>query len=265
MERRPSVSKRNNLTDNFEQVYLAYKALQRYIPNSDESVLSNVGFIKVVNYKARQYWKKTQFFWISNGFDYEDVHSMIQLFGYSFFGSGTELTTDKDGFNVMLRFIDQRLMNVENCVTRKFQLDEVIRNNHQLREDDQEELAREFDEEGIDLNKDDTDNDEEFDNYYDEDVEVEDSGEILELYSANKAKKDSWYISTRLGDIAKEPERYSTQLAHYATTKHVGGDVRKAARKICEKYNIDYNQWAKEKVQDGFSQTEYDIKGSKWN
>ena len=43
----------------------------------------------------------------------------------------------------------------------------------------------------------------------------------------------------------ENPLKYKKDLCYYATTKHVSSDVRKKARLICKKYNINYAEWLK--------------------
>jgi hypothetical protein len=61
--------------------------------------------------------------------------------------------------------------------------------------------------------------------------------------------------------IKDNPEKYAESLAWYATTKHVSYDVRRAARRYCTKYNIDYKALVSELIaKNDYDKSNFDLK-----
>ena len=256
---------RYNIHDEFEQVYLTEKWLKRLIAKSDPDILNNKDFRNTVIFMSKKHWRMPgrSFLFKSNGFDSQDIYNMTLLFGYAFFGSEFRGKTIRDDMNVMMKFIDQRFAKVVDAIYRKFQVNEVVRSNHDLMESDCEDLFVEEDYSEIEMESDLA--------FYEEDLESEDSDEEestpFDHYNANelefageaKIQKDKIYIQEKMAIIANDPAKYSSELSWYATSKHVSGDVRKIAKKICDKYEINYRHWTQQKIDQGIGQNEFDL------
>lgn len=72
-------------------------------------------------------------------------------------------------------------------------------------------------------------------------------GEVKALIT-KETKESAEQVSKMRGILHADPKRFSTQLCYYASTKHVSYDVRQEARKVCDRYGIDYVGWATKQV-----------------
>jgi len=64
-----------------------------------------------------------------------------------------------------------------------------------------------------------------------------------------KQKKDKNLLPLLKQKINENPIQFANQLSYYATYKGIPYDVRKAARSICKKHNINFIEWAKKHIE----------------
>lgn len=228
-------SKKFNIRDNYEEVYLSEKSLKKYIDKTEKGIIDNPEFKKAIEYKAVNYWFHQQgnaYFWISHGYEFNDIKNIFLLWGYCFFGSGFKGATLRDNLNVMFRHIDQKINRFRNVADRKFYADEIVRDDHELLESDQD---------------------------YNHDDKIEQLEETALVSSTEEIPRNKKYIVARNEEIKKNPKKYASELSWYSTSKHISYDVRKTARKICHQNGIDYIQWAENKIRTGYNQNEFDL------
>ena len=114
--------KRFNIKDDFENLYLRSKTLKRYLHKADPEILKDNEFKKVISYISGHFYYINKGVYQMASFDYEDIHSMSQIYGLAFMGSGFEAKSKKDMYTVMMRFISQRLTQATAWIAKKFQI-----------------------------------------------------------------------------------------------------------------------------------------------
>jgi hypothetical protein len=215
------MSPRRNLSDDFEEVYLRYNMVQKYMPQADCDLLSDPQFNRVVSYMTNRYFSIYRDLFSTYGFEFDDLRSIVSVFGLTYWGHVKPPARNKDSFTIMMRYIGQRMQNLVKWVARKFGVDEAM----VFTMDKFDKVA-------------------EMSAYTEYSDPKEDSEEEVVVYKTKH--KDKMLVAMR-EKIAKEPSLYAEQLCHYATTKHVARDVRKKARDLCKRYGIDYLAWLRDK------------------
>lgn len=119
------MAKRYNIRDNFEDVYLRSKTIQKYLQSADQSLLKNNDFKRTINYISKYFYRRHRGTYQMAGFDLEDIHSIATMFGLVFSGYGQRYETPKDFYTVMMRFISQRMHRMAGWVIKKFQINEL--------------------------------------------------------------------------------------------------------------------------------------------
>lgn len=126
----------------------------------------------------------------------------------------------------MIRYVNQRMGNFTKWVAKKFKVSDVSVMSF---DPSSQLLKKEFAED--------------FESKF---IEPEDIDNIDNIDSFKKRNKNKSLVSKKLkSKFYENPLKYEKDLCYYATTKHVSSDVRKKARLICKKYNINYVEWLK--------------------
>ena len=278
---------RNNIKDNFEAVYLRMNTLRKYIHKADPNLLHDREFKRCINYMTFRYFYANRYLFSINGFEREDLQNIITLYGLAYFGCNAKSMDQRGQYLCMMKFISQRMSNLINWIAKKFGVDEIqvtlmgkfpkmidtlyqpqtitingipmwghdnqLTNSEQLRS-----MFNRFDEINISIaNKRKTASarklslhDSSYSSLLQEKKVVADNIATLQAKTVRRSKNKDLLQALRV-KLADNPSKYSEQLSYYATSKHVGSDIRKAARAICNKYDINYKEWAKVKMNDG--------------
>ena len=252
---------RRNLRDHFEAMYLRYNMASKYMRKADQTILQDTQFKKVVAYMAGVYFNRYRHLLVNHGFEYEDVHSIVTVFGLTYWGHSSPPERNKTAFMFMMRYVGQRMQTFVRWVSRKFSADEVqvmTSGNFQFlsdqsifdagiheetEPDDQDYLIEEI----AALEKILVD-DEVPDRYVKRTLKT--SKKILtaqQKIRLQERKEQDALTKDLKSRLEADPKAYSEQLCYYATSKHVGKDVRNRARVMCRRYGIDYVQWLKDK------------------
>ena len=116
---------RYNIKENFEDVYLRSNQIKMYLSKADPNLLKDPEFKRTINYISGHFYRKFMGVYRMAGFDLEDICSTASIFGLMFAGYNKEYDTTRDFYNVMMRFVSQRLLRMAGWMIKKFQLDEL--------------------------------------------------------------------------------------------------------------------------------------------
>lgn len=214
---------RNTIKNNFEDVYLRSNILKKYFESSDVSVFNDVNFNKIVSYLTKKHFLKSRHLFTINGFEIEDVNSIIKIYAFIYWAHCKKDTRTKKDYLIMIRYVNQRMGNFTKWVAKKFSVSDVS--------------VISFDPHSQLLKKEFTDD---FESRF---IEPGDIDSVTNVKKRNKNR--SLILKNLKNKFYKNPLKYEKDLCYYATTKHVSSDVRKKARLICKKYNINYAEWLK--------------------
>lgn len=276
---------RYNLNEHFEDVYLRSRTLRRFMDKVDHKMMADQDTRKVIEHLTdRQMGVYGKIFsW--NGFDRDDIRSIVSLFASCFTGFGIKKKSKRGYYYLMMRFVQQRMEFFVRCVIRKFHVDDTSCQNviHSrlaptLGDDtslleflaSSEAVAQFLT--GFSAEPEQS--------YRERAEEVEDQIEILKIrhqdaidscrpeqeveayrravdrltnvaqsyrQEANKEIRKERALTAALKKrLSEDPQRYADQLSYYATYKGIPYDVRRAARKICKRHGIDFVAWVKD-------------------
>lgn len=247
--------KKRNISDSFEEVYLRFNTAKRDLARVDPGELSNPEFKKVCNYITSNFYKINEKILESNGYAREDVFSLAMFFGACYLGhkERTPAYTDRAEKVMMISYINQRLIRFVKWTHAKFQVDERVSlldtgtgSDFSLGAAGVSTASLDF--EAILTGEMYTAPEEELEDV--EDALRAASGTLKvrlecrrsELKSKITAKrKESRTLTANLrAKMEENPEKHEDELVYYAYTKHVAKDVRRAAKRCCEKYGIDH-------------------------
>lgn len=119
-------SKSYNLKEDFEAVYLRMRTLKRFMGLADPAITGSLDFKKVIKFKSESYWRWGTKIFQPNGFEYEDLESIVTAWSYGFAGIKRGIAPSKELFNHMMKFLDQRFQNMTDWTWKKFGLSERI-------------------------------------------------------------------------------------------------------------------------------------------
>lgn len=120
---------RYNLDEHFEDVYLRSRTLRRFMDKVDNAVMADKETFKVIEHLTdRQMGVYGKIFsW--NGFDRDDIRSIVSIFAACFTGLGVKKKSKRDYYYLMMSFVQQRMEFFMSCVIRKFQVNDVSCHN----------------------------------------------------------------------------------------------------------------------------------------
>jgi hypothetical protein len=225
------MSKRNNVIDNFEAVYLKANCAKKAFANTAalSKLTAEADFEKCVRYIANLTFNKNRSTLLRHGFDHDDMVNISRVFGMQFVNNTFEGETKKDTYYILMRFISQKMETFMVCMNRKFRISE----RH------------------ADISLEDVMS---MDVYQSEQPMPD---EVLEEEDESKAMKKLSTLQSDLEDLKSSVMRlrlqsnigaYSERLSEIATSKLVEFSVRKKARSVCKKNGIDYIAWAKAQI-----------------
>jgi hypothetical protein len=241
---------RRNLKNNFEEMYLRYNMVKKHIKEADPTIVDDPNFKRCVAFMTKRYFFRYKDFFVSNGFEMEDVSNIVMLFGLTYWGHSKPASRDHNAFNIMMRYINQRMQTTVRWISKKFHTEEIsaIVSLDSLHGD-----IRQDDNDLFDLDSLSSDNIIESSprrktnvKNIDDELLAEDQRRAKKEIRASK-KRDKQLSFLLKKKLEHNPSLYSEDLCYYATSKHVGKDVRMKARSMCREYGIDYVQWLKDK------------------
>jgi len=260
---------KRNIKDDFEKVYLRFQTAERDLSNLkdiNKAELNSKDFIRICKYTASRSFRSNQYVFLSAGYNYEDILSLSKFYGACFLGykDKSEAIDSKRYNYMMLYYIFQRLNRFLEWSIKKFKINEVssfsdiedpyILNDAAIYKNQSITI------DGVRMWG------------IQESINLKDQVEILrdklkitknlklktgiksnikdlrgQILKENKERKD---LTVKLkSKLLDNPSEYEDTLIYYACSKHTSVDIRKAARKYCDKLGIDY----KEKLKDSFS------------
>lgn len=274
---------KNNIANNFEDVYLRSNILKRAVNTlSDErikEIFEDTHFKRCVKYIATNTFRKNSSFFTQHGFMWEDIWAIGKIFGLSFYSDGKTYNSKQDESYLLMRYLNQRFQRFCIWSHKKFGAQEKI-SESTVDESVWFYVMPSTAEDAMSL-------DEKIGQKADQLYEINRRSQLifdeearsnqdckyilrkqknkaivrskplqddLSKLSAERSKEKS--VSDRLTkklkkSLDKNWRKHKTQLAYYATSKYVAYDVRKKARKFCSKYGIDYVKWGQEQIDKG--------------
>lgn len=205
---------RNKVGDNYEECYLRISALEQALKAKEKysHMLDDPDFKRVVMFITRNTFKKNESKLVRHGFDIDDMKHIITLFGIMFMNSKNTGPTPKDRYYLMMRFMNQKLETFYTFMDRKFTIKESFGESS-------------FDEKIFSVPAQD---------FY----ESKDETEIVDTKMSKKTKR------LLKKELEQNIDEYADELQRIATSKYVDYNLRKAARNMCKKNNLNYIQWA---------------------
>jgi hypothetical protein len=223
---------RNNVSDNFEACYLSENGARRAFKNENvNEILKSSDFQKCVKYMSHLIFSRNDVVLLAHGFTYDDILSIVHTWGLQFFNYEQLGKTKHDTYYLMMHFISQKTDTFFLFMNRKFRINESYIDLHLsdvvVRSEWHVKAINSMDIPGIVPMS-----------------EEDEQATIKETYKERKAKLDTMRKALN-GDIAKHSDR----LSELATAKIIDFQVRKKARQLCKKHNIDYVAWAKKQIE----------------
>jgi hypothetical protein len=234
------MTKKRNIRDQFEEIYLRSNDVKRFMHLADQSVVNDKNFNKAINYIVYLYQRNDAYveFFGKVGYDREDLRSIAMVWGLTFVGRQASLGLDPYNFKLMIRYVGQRMSAFKNWVVKKFFVEEVVTVG-----DDPISNTLKFAADFIS-------HDAWLSNQF---VEVEETEEESIVKSMGSQKKKAY-----VQHIEKNLNEYQDIICYYATTKTVSHSVRSGARRMCAKLNLNYAEWLKNKlVEKGWHSAEF--------
>lgn len=120
--------KRRDLNSDYEEIYLRYNTLEKYLPKADPAIFNSPDFKRVISFKAGVYWSLMDKVFRANGFEFCDVESVVMTWSYAFSGLKNGQKPSRRLFNEMMKFLDQRFEGWTKWTWKKFHMSERIGN-----------------------------------------------------------------------------------------------------------------------------------------
>lgn len=121
----PRGKNRYNLDDHFEDVYLRSRTLRRFMDKVDNDVMKSKDTFKVIEHLTDRQMAVYGRIFNWNGFDRDDIRSIVSVFAACFTGLGVKKKSKRDYYYLMMSFVNQRMEFFTGCVIRKFQVNDV--------------------------------------------------------------------------------------------------------------------------------------------
>jgi len=251
---------------------MRFNEAKRNLQQVDKEELKSDDFIKSCKYIANKVYHGNRNFFTLNGVGYDDIYSLSTFYGACYLGykSKEDAYDNKRYYLMMISSVCQRLNRFTHWTAKKMQSCDVTDRLHLESVLEQESFAPFITEnklgvikiDGIKMWGEDEGKtlEEKLDDSLSslEDIELQPE---LENYTvkSKKARKQIKSIKKEIMTTKKEknvlfrslkkklnasPDEYETQLIYYACTKHVSSDIRKVARRYCDKLGINYKQKA---------------------
>lgn len=121
---------RYNIYDNFEDVYLRsrtlQKVLQQFTTDEINNIIAKPHFKKCINHVSYLAFKKNKSIYFDNGFAIEDLRNIAMVFGLCYYLYHDKNKTEKDECYLLMRYVNQRFIKMKEWVTRKFGHNEKV-------------------------------------------------------------------------------------------------------------------------------------------
>jgi len=275
-----------NIKENFEEIYLRFDDGKRYLKNAKLSEIKSKDVQRCIKTLTRRHFRINSCIFLRFGYDIGDLSSIITYFCAVFLGMPNNYVSDRDKYTIMMRYVDQRIVEFVKLVLRKLQSKELITLYHKSFDD--EDLN--YFENTID-SPEDIISDEELISLDDKIALISDEIYILqsksnltrqrkkeirkkkdnlkELKNQNSSiKKHRRNLKKRNRNLTKDlklrlEQEWSEKqesLVYYTSSKYVSEDVRRAARRYCKKYGIDYKSLILQLIESrGYSIEEFNL------
>ena len=222
---------RNNVSDHFEACYLKENQARKAFANTADvnAMLANPDFDRCTKYMANMVFQQNESVLLAHGFSYEDVLSTVKTLGLQLTNYKFVPKTSKDFSYILMRFIAQRIDTYFLFLDRKYNFTESYLDVHL---NDTTILWKK-------LYPSVTDPLDDFPAL----APQEEEAPVRKIDKTRKARTNAMREELN-GNI----DKYRDKIAQLATSKMVDFEVRKKARKLCRKHDIDYLAWAKEQI-----------------
>ena len=254
------------MATNFEDSYLRSNTIQKYLQKGDLSIFKDYTFIKCMKQLAANYYYKYNEIMSKVGYNYDDMYNICMFFGFSFTGTNCQYKDDKEKYKLMINYVKQRLNNYIKLSQVKFSTDESIYVTDTIEEVSDEQcinlnltVSNDYLKDQVDKIKfkintleqkiiDELLTDNQIKKFKKQILKQEQTLYFFEkkLYKRSIIKKV--YNEIFFKELNTNIDKYKDTLCHLATLKYTSKPIRKMARRYCNKYNIDYVTWVKNKI-----------------
>ena len=255
---------KKNIRDDFEAVYLRSNIVRRDIGKADPVILKSPDFNKICAYMAGRCFLRNKTALLTRGFDYQDVLSVTKVFGATYVGANYthKDASNRTNRNLMMRYISHRLNTMVRWVSKKMKDEELLDRRYEITSGQMDHVPDEASLEGSST----------LDeiNFLEEDYSEEKSLKKRKRMLVNLREKRKNYAKKRKDErsltnalkikLEANYDKMTDVLAYYSTTKSVSFDMRKVARRYCDRYGIDYKAIAENMIkQNNYDKLEFDI------
>lgn len=253
-----AIMSKRKLSENFEEIYLRYGTAEKYLHKVSSEEVQLIKNQKIITYMTNKYYMINKSLLLSIGYNFDDLRNIVAVYAATFLGSDAEADSERGKNLIMMRYIDQRMDRFVKWASKKFGVGEVV-SYTSLIEDYKYEysdtLNNVIEIDGVPMWGKETPISirEQIINI---DLELEDlscSGpnperekvlrkerqDLKKKYNKENGKNRNLIKKLR-AELNENWEDHKDTLAFYATSKHVAEDMRRAARKYCRKFDINY-------------------------
>jgi hypothetical protein len=225
---------RNNVSDHFEACYLKENQARKAFANTEaiSVLLASPDFDRCTKYMANLVFSQNESVLLAHGFNYDDVLSVVRTLGLQLVNSKFKPRTPKDLSYILMRHVEQRINTFFLFLDRKFKFTENYLDVHTG------DAALNGERAGRRMIGD-----------FPAPLPIDDEDEVIPVRKIDKTRKTKTNAMRK--ELNDNIEKYRDKLAYLATSKVVDFEVRKKARKLCRKHNIEYVAWAKERIASG--------------
>lgn len=258
--------KKRKLSEEFEEIYLRYGTAKKYLHKVSSEELSSGENQSIITHMASKYYEINKSILFSVGYNFDDIRNIAAVFAATFLGSDCKIERGRGKNLVMMRYIDQRMSRFIKWAARKFNINEIvsctsIKDDYGIEHSGTLNSVIEIDgipmwggESPISLRE----------QIIENEIELEilakcpDPKKKKRILGEQKNLKKEYRKEIKEGkecilrlreELNRNPEKHTEQLVFYATSKHVADDIRRAAKRYCKKFDIDYNQMAIELIE----------------
>ena len=245
-------NKRSSPKRDFENIYLRVNAFKKAMTNPPTERIAkllsgadfNKDFNKITTYMAKKVFNRYEKFFLTYGFDIEDIVCISRVFGINFYTSNAKSETQRGENYLLMNYLGQRFHGLINWSIKKFGNSFPI---HPVGLGD-----------NIDEGWDDVVSNLSLQVWNEARLAENDQFGGTIISEGPSMEKQQSTVEDLRGKLDANWEKHRETLAHYATTAYAPQDVRKKARSFCVKYGIDYESWAKSKIEAG-KMNDYDV------
>ena len=216
---------------------------------------------------TNKYYIKNKNLLLGIGYNFDDLRNIVAVYAATFLGADYEADTEKGKNLIMMRYIDQRVVKFIQWASKKFGVDEVV-SYSSIRKEEYSDYCDTFNTVieidgvpmwgreapisireqlvSIDLELEELSHEE---GTSKKERELKKERQVLKReYNKEVSQNKDLTKKLRL-KLNENWKDHKEKLAFYATSKHVADDVRRAAKRYCKKFNIDYIELALSLIQ----------------